>query len=50
MARISLSWLMQRSKNIFPIIGVSNLEQLEDSTKAVDLELGEEDYKWLEFV
>ena len=50
MARISLSWLIHRNKNIFPIIGVSNLEQLEDSCKAADLELGEEDYKWLEFV
>ncbi len=43
MAKISLAWLMSRSRNIFPIVGASKTEQLVDNAGSVDLELSAED-------
>ena len=47
MSRVSLSWLISRSRNIFPIVGASGIEQLEDSAGATDLKLSEEDIRRL---
>lgn len=50
MANISLAWLIHKTKNIFPVVGASNINQLEDNARAVDLELSEEDFKSIELV
>jgi len=41
-AQVVLSWMRHRDLTVIPLIGVSNLEQLEDNLGAVDLALNEE--------
>jgi len=44
-AQLALSWLLNQGKFIFPIIGISNEEQLLDNLGAVDISLSNEDLK-----
>ncbi len=48
MAGVSLSWLMSKSRHIFPIVGATGIEQLEDSVASVDIKLSAEDLRKLE--
>jgi aryl-alcohol dehydrogenase-like predicted oxidoreductase len=50
MARVSLSWMLSKSRNVFPIVGATRIEQLDDSAGAPDLRLSEEDIRMLEGV
>jgi len=47
-AQINLSWLLHRSHWILPIPGTSSLKHFEENLKAADIELTEEDMKFLE--
>jgi aryl-alcohol dehydrogenase-like predicted oxidoreductase len=44
-AQLALSWLLHQGKYIFPIIGISNEEQLLDNLGAIDVSLNDEDLK-----
>jgi len=46
--QINLSWLLHRSPWILPIPGTSSLKHLEENIKAADIELSQEDMKFLE--
>ena len=45
--QISLAYVMQQPFPIFPIIGPRNLEELDSSLGAVDVQLSEEEIRWL---
>ena len=47
-AQISLAWLLHRSPWILPIPGTSSLKHLEENLKAAEIELSDEDMKYLE--
>lgn len=47
-AQVALAWLLHKEPVVAPIVGVTKLEQLEDAVKAVDIELTEEEIKYLE--
>jgi len=47
-AQINLTWLLHRSPWILPIPGTSSLRHLEENLKAVDIQLNEEDMRFLE--
>jgi aryl-alcohol dehydrogenase-like predicted oxidoreductase len=47
-AQINLSWLLNRSPWILPIPGTSSLKHFEENLKASDIELSEDDMKFLE--
>jgi len=47
-AQINLAWLLHRSPWILPIPGTSSLKHLEENLKATEIELSEEDMKFLE--
>ncbi|PMQ01532.1 MAG: aldo/keto reductase [Dictyoglomus sp. NZ13-RE01] len=47
-AQVALAWLLYKEPVVAPIVGVTKLEQLEDAVKAVDIELTEEEIKYLE--
>ncbi len=42
--QIALAWLLKRSPIIIPIPGTSKVKHLEENTKAMDIELSDEDY------
>lgn len=46
--QINLAWLLHRSPWILPIPGTSSLKHFEENLKAVDINLSEEDMKFLE--
>jgi len=46
--QINLAWLLHRSPWILPIPGTSSLKHFEENLKAVDINLTEEDMKFLE--
>ena len=46
MANISTAWVI--AKGTIPIIGMSSIERVDDNIKALDVELTEEDLKYLE--
>ena len=46
--QINLAWLLHRSPWILPIPGTSSLAHLEENLKAADIELSEEDMRFLE--
>ena len=46
MANVSTAWVM--SRGAIPIIGMSSIERVDDDIKALDVELTEEDIKYLE--
>ena len=46
MANISTAWVM--SKGAIPIIGMSSIQRVDDNIKALDVELSEEETKYLE--
>ena len=48
MAGVSLSWLMSKSRNIFPIVGATRIEQLDDSAAATGLRLSDDEIRKLE--
>ncbi|TRM56988.1 NADP-dependent oxidoreductase domain-containing protein [Schizophyllum amplum] len=48
MAQLSLAWLMAKSGVSAPIVGTTSLEKLHDLIGAVDVELEEEEMKYLE--
>jgi aryl-alcohol dehydrogenase-like predicted oxidoreductase len=45
--QISLAYVMQQPFPIFPIIGPRNLDELDSSLGAVDVELTEKEMQWL---
>ena len=45
LSQFALAWCMRRPGITSPIIGPRTLEQLEDNLKALDVRLGDEDYK-----
>lgn len=47
-AQINLAWLLHRSPWILPIPGTSSLQHFEENLKATEIELSEEDMKFLE--
>jgi aryl-alcohol dehydrogenase-like predicted oxidoreductase len=47
-AQINLAWLLHRSPWILPIPGTSSLQHFEENLKATEIELSEEDMKYLE--
>ncbi|HEY5369763.1 MAG TPA: aldo/keto reductase [Hanamia sp.] len=47
-AQINLAWLLHRSPWILPIPGTSSLKHFEENLKATEIELSEEDMKFLE--
>lgn len=47
-AQINLAWLLHRSRFILPIPGTSSLKHFEENLKAADINLSEEDMKFLE--
>jgi len=47
-AQINLSWLLHRSPWILPIPGTSSLKHFEENIKATEIQLSEEDMKFLE--
>ena len=47
-AQINLAWLLHRSPWILPIPGTSQLKHFEENLKATEIELSEEDMKFLE--
>lgn len=46
--QINLAWLLHRSHWILPIPGTSSLKHFEENLKAIDINLSEEDMKFLE--
>lgn len=48
MAQLSLAWLINKGKFIFPIIGSTKLDQLEDNVKASELKIGKEEIESIE--
>ncbi|KAL1681011.1 NADP-dependent oxidoreductase domain-containing protein [Schizophyllum commune] len=48
MAPLSLAWIMSKPGVTAPIVGTTSLENLQDLIGAVDIELSEEDVKYLE--
>ena len=47
-AQINLAWLLHRSPWILPIPGTSSLKHFEENLKATEIQLSEEDMKFLE--
>jgi len=47
-AQINLAWLLHRSPWILPIPGTSSLDHFEENLKAAEIDLSEEDMKFLE--
>lgn len=47
-AQINLAWLLHRSPWLLPIPGTSSLQHFEENLKATEMELSEEDMKFLE--
>lgn len=47
-AQINLAWLLHRSSWLLPIPGTSSLQHFEENLKATEIELSEEDMKFLE--
>ncbi|MGN6341340.1 MAG: aldo/keto reductase [Ginsengibacter sp.] len=47
-AQINLAWLLHRSSWILPIPGTSSLQHFEENLKATEIQLSEEDMKFLE--
>ena len=47
MAQISLAWLLKRGV-ASPIVGATSIPHFEDAVKAVELELSDEDCRYLE--
>jgi pyridoxine 4-dehydrogenase len=47
-AQINLAWLLHRSQWLLPIPGTSSLKHFEENLKAEEIELSEEDMKFLE--
>jgi len=47
-AQINLAWLLHRSPWILPIPGTSSLKHFEENLKATEIELSEEDMKFLD--
>ena len=39
MSQLALSWVMNKGKHLFPIIGVTRMEQLEENVKSTDVNL-----------
>ncbi|KIK57929.1 hypothetical protein GYMLUDRAFT_45738 [Collybiopsis luxurians FD-317 M1] len=48
MAQIAIAWVMKRDGVTAPIIGTTSLENLDELVAAVDIELSEDDMKYLE--
>ncbi|KAJ7052220.1 aryl-alcohol dehydrogenase [Mycena amicta] len=48
MAQVALAWLMRKDGVTAPIVGTTSLEKLDDLLKACELELSEEDVRYLE--
>jgi aryl-alcohol dehydrogenase-like predicted oxidoreductase len=48
MAQISLAWVLTKEVVTAPIIGTTSLDKLKDLINAVDIELSEEEVKYLE--
>ncbi len=47
-AQVNIAWLLHRSPWILPIPGTSSLAHFEENIKAAEIELSEEDMKFLE--
>ncbi|MGC8546603.1 MAG: aldo/keto reductase [Thermoplasmata archaeon] len=48
MAQLSLSWLINKGKFIFPIIGATKIDQLEDNVKATEIKITKEEMETIE--
>ena len=48
MAQISLAWMLYKKEFIVPIPGMRKIERMEENFGAVDVELTQEEYEWLE--
>ena len=48
LSQLAISWLLHQDSSIIPIIGVKNLEQLEENIKALDIILNKEELKEIE--
>ncbi len=48
MAQIALAWLLEQEAVTAPIVGVTDVEHLEEAVEAVDLDLDASDREWLE--
>lgn len=48
MSEVSLAWILSKNLVASPIIGVTKINHLEDAVRSVDLELSNEDIKYLE--
>lgn len=46
MTEISLAWLIAKTSS--PVVGATKIKHIEDAVKAVDLDLSEEEFKYLE--
>lgn len=50
MAQMALAWLLAKGKQIFPIVGASSVEQLEENVGACSIRLSESDMAELETI
>lgn len=48
MSEVALAWILSKNLVASPIIGVTKINHLEDAVRSVDLELSNEDIKYLE--
>ncbi len=48
MAQLSLAWLMNKGKFIFPIIGATKVDQLEDNVKSTDIKISRDEMETIE--
>ena len=46
-AQINLAWLLKRSPFILPIPGTSSLKHFEENCESIQIDLSEEDMKYL---
>lgn len=49
-AQLSLAWVLAQSENIIPIPGTKKIKYLEENTKAVDLQLTNNDLEKIEII
>jgi len=48
MAQLSLAWLINKGKFIFPIIGATKVDQLEDNVRATEVRITKEEMETIE--
>lgn len=46
-SQIALAWILKQEVNAFPIVSASTAKRIEENIKAMDIELTDEDARWL---